>query len=85
MAPNPPLILRSEAQPRVSKDGPEGSAGSAHAGAPFEAPSGRLRARGEIDSYKGNTGAAFPTAPHSHSGPNVHAIRLAGQGAPERS
>jgi hypothetical protein len=48
------LILRSDAQHRVSKDGPESSARLAHAGAlprqardrPFEAPSGRLRARG---------------------------------------
>jgi hypothetical protein len=75
------LILRSEAKLRVSKDAPEGCARSAHAGAPFEAPSGRLRARGEIENYKGTTGAAFPTLPHSHSGPNVYAIRLAGQGA----
>jgi hypothetical protein len=41
------LILRSDAQRRVSKDGPESFARSAHAGAPFEAPSGRLRARGK--------------------------------------
>ena len=40
------LILRSDAQHRVSKDGPESCARSAHTGAPFEAPSGRLRARG---------------------------------------
>jgi hypothetical protein len=48
------LILRSDAQHRVSKDGPEGFARLAHTGAlpgqardrPFEAPSGRLRARG---------------------------------------
>jgi hypothetical protein len=40
------LILRSDAQHRVSKDGPESFARLAHAGAPFEAPSGRLRARG---------------------------------------
>jgi hypothetical protein len=40
------LILRSDAQHRVSKDGPERFARFAHAGAPFEAPSGRLRARG---------------------------------------
>jgi hypothetical protein len=39
------LILRSDAQHRVSKDGPESFARSAHTGAPFEAPSGRLRAR----------------------------------------
>jgi hypothetical protein len=41
------LILRSDAQHRVSKDGPESFARLAHAGAPFEAPSGRLRARGK--------------------------------------
>jgi hypothetical protein len=40
------LILRSDAQHRVSKDGPESFARLAHAEAPFEAPSGRLRARG---------------------------------------
>ena len=40
------LILRSDAQHRVSKDGPESFARSAHTGAPFEAPSARLRARG---------------------------------------
>jgi hypothetical protein len=40
------LILRRDAQHRVSKDGPESFARSAHTGAPFEAPSGRLRARG---------------------------------------
>jgi hypothetical protein len=40
------LILRSDAQHRVSKDGPEGLARLAHAGAPFEAASRRLRARG---------------------------------------
>ena len=40
------LFLRSDAQHRVSKDGPESFARSAHTGAPFEAPSGRLRARG---------------------------------------
>jgi len=40
------LILRSDAQHRVSNDGPESFARSAHTGAPFEAPSGRLRARG---------------------------------------
>ena len=40
------LILRSDAQHRVSKDGPESFARLAHAGAPIEAPSGRLRARG---------------------------------------
>jgi hypothetical protein len=40
------LILRSDAQHRVSKDGPESFARSAHTGASFEAPSGRLRARG---------------------------------------
>jgi hypothetical protein len=43
---NDRLILRSDAQHRVSKDGPESFARFAHAGAPFEAPSGRLRARG---------------------------------------
>ena len=43
---NDRLILRSDAQRRVSKDAPENRARSAHAGAPFEAPSGRLRARG---------------------------------------
>jgi len=83
------LILRSEAKPRVSKEAPEGCARSARAGAPprqawgrpFEAPSGRLRARGEIENNKGNTGAAFPTAPHLHSGPSVYAIGLADQGA----
>jgi hypothetical protein len=49
------LILRSDAQHRVSKDGPESFARLAHAGAlprqardrPFEAPSGGLRARGK--------------------------------------
>ena len=49
------LILRSDAQHRVSKDGSERFARLAHAGAlprqardrPFEAPSGRLRTRGE--------------------------------------
>jgi hypothetical protein len=41
------LILRSDARHRVSKDGPESFARLAHAGAPFEAPSGRLRARGK--------------------------------------
>ena len=49
------LIPRSDAQHRVSKDGPESFARLAHAGAlprqardrPFEAPSGRLRARGK--------------------------------------
>jgi hypothetical protein len=41
------LILRSGAQRRVSKDGPESFARLAHAGAPIEAPSGRLRARGK--------------------------------------
>jgi hypothetical protein len=48
------LILRSNAQHRVSKDGPESFARFAPPGAlprqardrPFEAPSGRLRARG---------------------------------------
>jgi hypothetical protein len=40
------LILRSDAQHRVSKDGPESFARLAHAAVPFEAPSGRLRARG---------------------------------------
>ncbi len=40
------LILRSDAQHRVSKDGSERFARLAHAGAPFEAPSGRLRTRG---------------------------------------
>jgi hypothetical protein len=47
------LILRSDAQHRVSKSGPEGFARLAHTGAlprqardrPFEAPLGRLRAR----------------------------------------
>jgi hypothetical protein len=39
------LILRSDAQHRVSKDGPETFARLSHAGAPFEAPLGRLRAR----------------------------------------
>jgi hypothetical protein len=42
-----PVILRSDAQHCVSKDGPESFARLAHAGAPFEAPSGRLRARGK--------------------------------------
>ena len=41
------LILRSDLQHRVSKDGPEGFARLAHTGAPFEVPSGRLRARGK--------------------------------------
>jgi hypothetical protein len=49
------VILRSDAQHRVSKDGPESFARLARAGAlprqardrPFEAPSGRLRARGK--------------------------------------
>jgi hypothetical protein len=40
------LIQRSEAKPRVSKDAPEGPAGPARAGAPFEAASRRLRTRG---------------------------------------
>jgi hypothetical protein len=48
------LILRSDAPHRVSTDGPDSFARLAHAGAlprqardrPFEAPSGRLRARG---------------------------------------
>jgi hypothetical protein len=40
------LILRSQAKPRVSKDSPESFARLARDGAPFEAPSGRLRARG---------------------------------------
>jgi hypothetical protein len=48
------LILRSDVQHRVSKDGPESFARLAKAGAlprqawdrPFEAPLGRLRARG---------------------------------------
>jgi hypothetical protein len=40
------LILRSDAQHRVSKDGPDSLARLAHAGASFEAPSGRLRTRG---------------------------------------
>ena len=54
------LILRSEAKPRVSKDGPQGSAGSARAGAPFEAPSGCLsRARGEIAICEETTHAGF--------------------------
>src|ERR1700735_3555641 len=88
------LLLRSEAQPRVtnlilrskavlcvSKDAPERFAQSAHAGAPLEAPLGRLRTREGIGNYKGNAVAAFPTVPHSHSGPNVMQIRLAGQGA----
>jgi hypothetical protein len=39
-------LLRSDAQHRVSKDGPESFARLARTGAPFEAPSGRLRARG---------------------------------------
>jgi hypothetical protein len=42
------LILRSDAQRRVSKDDSEGIARFASAGAPFEAPSGRLRARGTV-------------------------------------
>jgi hypothetical protein len=50
------LILTSDAQHRVSKDGPERLARLALAGAPprqarggpFEAPSGRLRARGTV-------------------------------------
>jgi hypothetical protein len=50
------LILRSDAQHRVSKDGPESIARFASAGTlprqardrPFEAPSGRLRARGTV-------------------------------------
>ena len=41
------LILRSDAQHRVSKDGPERYARLARTGASFEAPSGRLRARGK--------------------------------------
>src|SRR5580692_3294908 len=71
------LILRSEAQPRVSKDGPEGDDGSARTEASFEAPLGRLRTRG----CEGNSDAAFPIVPHSHPGPSVYAIGLAGQGA----
>jgi hypothetical protein len=43
-----PLILRSDAQHRVSKDNPESFTRLAHTGAPFEAPSGRLRARGTV-------------------------------------
>jgi hypothetical protein len=39
------LVLRSDAQHRVSKGGPETVARLSHAGAPFEAPLGRLRAR----------------------------------------
>jgi hypothetical protein len=42
------LILRSDAQHRVSKDGPERFARTARTGAPFEAPSGRLRARATV-------------------------------------
>jgi hypothetical protein len=41
-----PLILRNEAQPRVSQDGRERRARLARARAPFEARSGRLRAKG---------------------------------------
>jgi hypothetical protein len=41
------LILRSDAQHRVSKGDPESFARLAHTGALFEAPSGRLRARGK--------------------------------------
>jgi hypothetical protein len=41
------LILRSDARHCVSKDGPESVAGLAHTGASFEAPAGRLRARGK--------------------------------------
>ena len=41
----------------------------------LEAPSGRLRTRGEIKNDKGNASAAFPTAPHSHSGPSVYSNR----------
>jgi hypothetical protein len=40
------FILRSDAQHRVSKVGPESIGRSAHTGAPFEAASGLLRARG---------------------------------------
>ena len=40
------LILRNDAQHRVSKEGPESFTRLAHGGAPFEAPPGRLRARG---------------------------------------
>ena len=50
-----PLVLRSDAQHRVSKDGPESVARFASAGTLprqardrlFEAPSGRPRARGQ--------------------------------------
>ena len=41
------FILRSNARHRASKDSPDGSARLAHVGAPFETPSGRLRARGK--------------------------------------
>ena len=74
------LILRSEAKLRVSKDAPEvrrriGRALKQVLRGPFGAPQdeGRLKC-------KGNTSAAFPAAPHSHSGPSVYAIGLAGQG-----
>jgi hypothetical protein len=40
-----PLILRSEAKSRVSKDAPEGGARTARTGAAFEAASRRLRTR----------------------------------------
>jgi hypothetical protein len=43
--PGVPLILMSYAQHRVSKDGPDSIARVASPGTPFEAPSGRLRAR----------------------------------------
>jgi hypothetical protein len=46
MSDHHPLILRSDAQHRISKDGAESFARLAQAGAPFEAPSGRLRTRG---------------------------------------
>ncbi|HEY1885397.1 MAG TPA: hypothetical protein VGG86_04995, partial [Roseiarcus sp.] len=44
------LILRSEAKPRVSKDPPEGRAGSVRTGASFEAAPRRLRTRGRLRS-----------------------------------
>jgi 16S rRNA (adenine1518-N6/adenine1519-N6)-dimethyltransferase len=44
------LILRGEAEPRVSKDDPEGVARAARTGPSFEAPSGRLRTREALAS-----------------------------------
>ena len=70
------LILRSDAQHRVSKGGPESFARSARAGAPFEAPSGRLRARG----CEANPNATLSTVPHSIQARTFTQSAFAGQG-----